>query len=83
VNSDITRFRGCSECPEWRAAPQQIGRSVNGSNGPGVSFDMKDELPTFAASAKSKGPREKSERSGYEPAFSVVQTQRTAAASPL
>jgi hypothetical protein len=44
-------------------------------------FDMKGGMPTFAASAKSKGQREESGRSGYQPVFSVVQTQRTAAVS--
>jgi hypothetical protein len=37
-------------------------------------FDVKGgELP-FAASAKSKGQREESGRSGHQPVFSVVQT---------
>jgi hypothetical protein len=40
------------------------------------------ELP-FAASAKSKGQREESGRSGHQPVFSVEQTQRMAAPSPL
>jgi hypothetical protein len=32
-------------------------------------FYMKGGLPTFAASAKSKGQREESGRSGYQPDF--------------
>jgi hypothetical protein len=40
------------------------------------------ELP-FAASAKSKGQREESGRSGLRLSFFDVQTQRTAAVSPL
>jgi hypothetical protein len=32
-------------------------------------FDMKGGLPTFAASAKSKGQREEIGRSGYQPDF--------------
>jgi hypothetical protein len=39
-------------------------------------------LQTFAASAKSKGQREESGRSGYQPVFTVVQTQLTTAVSP-
>jgi hypothetical protein len=40
-------------------------------------------LRTFAASAKSKGQREESGRSGLRLNFFDVQTQRTAAVSPL
>jgi hypothetical protein len=40
-------------------------------------------LRSFAASAKSNNQREESGRSGYLPEFSVVQTQRMAAVSPL
>tara|TARA_B100000768_G_C11039448_1_gene273571 strand:- start:117 stop:299 length:183 start_codon:yes stop_codon:yes gene_type:complete len=36
---------------------------------------------TFAAVTKSKGQREESGRSGYQPDFSVMQTQRTAVQS--
>jgi hypothetical protein len=43
---------------------------------------MGGELP-FAASAKSKGQREESGRSGHQPVFSVVQTPRIAARSHL
>jgi hypothetical protein len=39
-------------------------------------------MRTFAASARSKEHREESGRSGHQPVFSVVQTQRTAATSP-
>jgi hypothetical protein len=46
-------------------------------------FDVKGgELP-FAASAKSKGQREESGRSGLRLSFFYVQTQRTAAVSSL
>jgi hypothetical protein len=46
-----------------------------------VHFYMKGgELP-FAASAKSKGQREESGRSGHQPVFSVEQTQRKLAVS--
>ncbi len=40
-------------------------------------------LQTFAASAKSKGQREESGRSGYHSVFCVVQTRRTAGLSPF
>jgi hypothetical protein len=46
------------------------------------SYIKGGELP-FAASAKSKGQREESGRSGHQPVFSVVQTPRMAARSPL
>jgi hypothetical protein len=46
-------------------------------------FYMKGGLPTFAASAKSKEQREESGRSGHQPVFSVVQTRRMAAVSPV
>jgi hypothetical protein len=48
----------------------------------GAAFNEKGGLPTFAASAKSKGQREESGRSGYQPVFSVVQPQRKSAVSP-
>jgi hypothetical protein len=38
---------------------------------------------TFAASAKWKGQREESGHSGHQPVFSVVQTQRKSAESPM
>jgi hypothetical protein len=44
---------------------------------------IKGGLQTFAASAKSNNQREESGRSGYLPEFSVVQTQRMAAQSPI
>jgi hypothetical protein len=44
---------------------------------------MEGGMRTFAASAKSNNQREESGRSGYLPEFSVVQTQRMAAASPF
>jgi hypothetical protein len=46
-------------------------------------FYIKGGLRTFAASAKSKGQREESGRSGLRLSFFDVQTQRTAAPSPL
>jgi hypothetical protein len=46
-------------------------------------FYIKGGLPTFAASAKLKGQREESGRSGHQPVFPVEQTQRLAAPSPL
>jgi hypothetical protein len=46
-------------------------------------FYNKGGLRSFAASAKSNNQREESGRSGYLPEFSVVQTQRMAAVSPL
>jgi hypothetical protein len=44
---------------------------------------IKGGLQTFAASAKSNNQREESGRSGYLPEFSVMQTQRMAAQSPV
>ncbi|MFT6299427.1 MAG: hypothetical protein ACJAWC_002793, partial [Yoonia sp.] len=41
------------------------------------------EKRIFAASAKSKEQREESGRSGHQPVFSVVQTRRMAAVSPV
>ena len=48
---------------------------MNDCKGLFMPIDTKGgELP-FAASAKSKGQREESGHSGYQPDFSVVQTQ--------
>jgi hypothetical protein len=71
------------ECPQWRAALQHLKWGLSGGFGPFMSIDTKGGLRSFAASAKSNNQREESGRSGYLPEFSVVQTQRMAAVSPL
>jgi len=55
---------------------------MNGSCGPEAAAFTKGGERTFAASAKSKGQREESGRSGHQPVFSVVQTRRMAAVEP-
>ena len=50
-------------------------------HGPVLLLDTRGGERTFAASAKSKGTRVESGRSGHQPVFSVVQTQLMAAVS--
>jgi hypothetical protein len=46
-----------------------------------MPMDTKGGMRTFAASAKSKGQREESGRSGLRPSFFDVRTQRMVARS--